>query len=63
MDAFNTGWVSRYGAPAILLTDQGSEFNNGEMRRYLHDLDIQHRRTIEYRPCPKPGENPVRHIS
>ena len=50
MDAFNTGWVSRYGAPAILLTDQGSEFNNGEMRRYLHDLDIQHRRTTPHHP-------------
>ena len=49
-EAFNGEWVSRYGAPAIVLTDQGSEFNNSELRQYFQDLGIQHRRSTPYHP-------------
>ena len=49
-DAFAKEWVARYGAPAILLTDQGSEFNNNDLRVYLDGLGIQHRRTTPYHP-------------
>ena len=50
LNKFNTEWISRYGAPAVLITDQGAEFNNTDFRQYLRDLGIQHRRSTPYHP-------------
>ena len=36
-DAFARSWIKHYGAPELLVTDQGPEFLGGEFTRYLSE--------------------------
>ena len=48
--AFLSQWVSRFGAPAIILTDRGSQFKSRAFAGVTQYLGIQHRFTAAYSP-------------
>ena len=43
-------WISRYGPPHLLITDNGPEFRSEEFNRYLRFNGIEHRYTTPYHP-------------
>ena len=47
---FANQFLSRFGAPEILITDNGQEFCTTACTRYLKDLGIEHRRTTLVQP-------------
>lgn len=49
-DAFITEWVSRYGCPKEIHTDQGREFESQLFNKIMEILDIKKTRTSPYRP-------------
>ena len=42
--------VPRYGAPEVLITDQGLEFKGRDLAQYLHFIGTEHRRSTPYHP-------------
>lgn len=48
--AFYTEWISRYGIPLTITTDQGRQFESTLFKELNNLLDIDRRRTTAYRP-------------
>ena len=48
--AFVSGWVSRYGVPAILTSDRGAQFCSSFWRSFCSILGINHSTTTAYHP-------------
>ena len=49
--AFADQYLPRHGIPAIILTDNGSEFCAESFEQYLRQLHIQHKKTTPYHPA------------
>jgi hypothetical protein len=49
-DAFVDTWVSRYGVPADLTSDQGRQFTSAVWARLCHLLGVNHINTTAYHP-------------
>ncbi|MCP3887667.1 MAG: DDE-type integrase/transposase/recombinase [Desulfobulbaceae bacterium] len=43
-------FIPRYGAPEVIITDQGSEWKGADFQAWLKGLGIEHRRTTPYHP-------------
>ena len=50
LDKLNQNWILRHGAPDVVLTDRGSQFEGGVMARWFRRMNIEHRRTTAYHP-------------
>ena len=44
-------FIPRYGAPEVIITDQGAEWKGTDFDAWLEGLGIEHRRTVPYHPC------------
>jgi transposase InsO family protein len=49
-DAFIAGWVCRFGVPAIVMTDRGTQFSSALWSLVCRSLGIQHNMTTAYHP-------------
>jgi transposase InsO family protein len=49
-DAFIAGWVCRFGVPAIVTTDRGTQFSSALWSLVCRRLGIQHNMTTAYHP-------------
>lgn len=49
-NAFLDHWVTLFGPPRYLLTDNGPEFTAGLFREVCHNLQVDHHFTIAYHP-------------
>lgn len=49
-DAFNRDIVARYGVPAVLVTDNGTEFTSKSFKSWLRDWGVDHRVSSPYHP-------------
>ncbi len=49
-DAFISGWLSRFGVPATVSTDRGTQFCSATWSGMCHRLGIQHITTTAYHP-------------
>ncbi|GFX92349.1 transposon Tf2-11 polyprotein [Trichonephila clavipes] len=49
-NAFFENYISRYGAPISLISDNGPQFISEVFEPLSHRLDIKHMKTITYRP-------------
>lgn len=47
---FYSGWVARFGCPAILTTDQGRQFESDLFNKLMQRMGIQRTRTSAYHP-------------
>jgi transposase InsO family protein len=47
---FVTTWISRFGVPAVIVTDRGSNFTSAVWAGMCHRLGVQHRTTTAYHP-------------
>ena len=43
-------FISRHGAPEVMITDRGLEFSSGHFRKYLEGLGVEHRQSTPYHP-------------
>ena len=43
-------WISRYGCPAIIITDQGRQFESNMFGQLCHTFGIEKRRSTPYHP-------------
>lgn len=50
-DTFVQGWISRFGVPSIITTDQGTQFESDLFRRLMHTCATKRIRTTAYHPC------------
>ena len=50
-DAFYTNWISRFGAPTILTSDQGSQFESLIFQSLTHLVGCKKIRTTAYHPA------------
>ena len=50
IDAFLQGWISFFGTPLIVTTDQGPQFMSNLFQNFLRLLGIQHNKTTAYHP-------------
>ena len=48
--AFLDTWVSRFGVPTLLTTDQGAQFTSSLWQETCEQFGIEHRRTSPYHP-------------
>ncbi|GFW72676.1 retrovirus-related Pol polyprotein from transposon 412 [Trichonephila clavipes] len=49
-NALFENYISRYGAPISLISDNGPQFISEVFEHLSHRLDIKHRKTVTYRP-------------
>ena len=49
-DALITGWISRYGVPAQLTSDRGTQFTSAIWDALCQQLGIQHQPTTAFHP-------------
>ncbi|GFY07012.1 retrovirus-related Pol polyprotein from transposon opus [Trichonephila clavipes] len=49
-NAFFDNYISRYGAPISLISDNGPQFISDVFEHLSHRLDIKHMKTVTYRP-------------
>lgn len=47
---FYSGWISRYGCPAILTTDQGRQFESDLFNKLMQRMGVHRIRTTAYHP-------------
>lgn len=50
-ETFTREWISRYGVPTIITTDQGSQFESDLFHRLLLQFATKRIRTTSYHPC------------
>lgn len=50
-DTFLHGWISRFGVPSTITTDQGRQFESDLFNRLLRHCAISRNRTTSYHPC------------
>ncbi|RVE49973.1 hypothetical protein evm_005441 [Chilo suppressalis] len=50
-DTFMQGWISRFGVPCNITTDQGRQFESDLFNRLLHHFAVKRTRTTSYHPC------------
>lgn len=50
-ETFTNGWISRFGVPEIITTDQGRQFESDLFRRLLQHCATTRIRTTSYHPC------------
>ena len=50
LQAFLTGWVSRFGIPSTVTSDRGAQFTSGAWRQALQNLGIAVNTTTSYHP-------------
>jgi len=43
-------WISRFGTPEIVITDNGRQFISGEFNAFCNTFGIDHRQTTSYHP-------------
>lgn len=49
--AFFSGWISRFGCPQTIVTDQGAQFESQLVRQFSHLLGSAKSRTTAYHPA------------
>ncbi|GFY07584.1 retrovirus-related Pol polyprotein from transposon 412 [Trichonephila clavipes] len=49
-NAFFNNYITRYGAPISLISDNGPQFISDVFEHLSHRLDIKHMKTVTYRP-------------
>ena len=49
--AFYTGWISRFGSPEIICTDQGTQFESELFKSFMQILGCKRNRTTSYHPA------------
>lgn len=50
-ETFTTGWIARFGVPAVVTTDQGRQFESALFMSLLKSVSVQRTRTTSYHPC------------
>ncbi len=50
-DALVAGWVSRFGVPAVITSDRGTQFMSAVWEALCKRLHIQHITTTAFHPC------------
>jgi transposase InsO family protein len=50
-DALVAGWVSRFGVPAVITSDRGTQFTSAVWEALCKRLHIQHITTTAFHPC------------
>lgn len=50
-ETFHREWISRFGAPSIVTTDQGRQFESALFQALLRLCSIKRVRTTSYHPC------------
>ncbi|MFN9979825.1 MAG: DDE-type integrase/transposase/recombinase, partial [bacterium] len=50
-DALVAGWVSRFGVPAVITSDRGTQFTSAVWEALCSRLQIQHITTTAFHPC------------
>jgi transposase InsO family protein len=51
VDALVAGWVSRFGVPAVITSDRGTQFTSAVWGALCNRLHIQHITTTAFHPC------------
>ncbi|MFN9981807.1 MAG: DDE-type integrase/transposase/recombinase, partial [bacterium] len=51
MDALVEGWISRFGVPADITTDRGTQFTSQVWEKFCIRLGVQHHMTTAYHPA------------
>ena len=49
-NAFFSGWIARFGAPATITTDRGAQFETQLWNNLCNQFDIIRNRTTSYQP-------------
>ena len=49
--AFYTGWISRFGSPEIICTDQGTQFESELFKSFMHIFGCKRNRTTSKNPA------------
>ena len=49
--AFYASWISRFGSPEIICTDQGSQFDSELFQSFMQILGCKRNRTTSYHPA------------
>lgn len=60
--AFRERILARFGAPKVLISDNGSQFTSKILQKYLRDVGVHHQFTAPYCPQENPTERANRTI-